>query len=138
MPRELHRGHLRIGDGDPRGILSAVELGADVQAAAAPRRADQTHDRGEVHERRAAPVHRNVREEAMLELVPLAGAGRKVTDRDRQPGAVGQLQLCLLKSRHEDGTLSLEASNPRAIPRGTPYRSRDRGHRQYITATQTC
>ena len=46
--------------------------------------------------------------------------------------------LCLLKSRNEDGALSFEASNPGVNPRGTPYRSRDRGHRQYITATQTC
>jgi hypothetical protein len=74
--------------------------------------------------------HENViaflREENRVLKAQLAGQRLRLDD------------LCLLKSRNEDGTLSFEASNPRVNPRGTPSRSRDRGHSQYITATQTC
>ena len=42
-------------------------------------------DGREIDQRRAPPVHRNVREQAVLDLVPLAGARREVTDRDREP-----------------------------------------------------
>src|SRR3954463_5695006 len=42
-------------------------------------------------ERVAAPILGDVAEQAVLDLVPLRGAGRIVADRDRQPGLVGKL-----------------------------------------------
>ena len=38
----------------------------------------------------AAPVRRDVGEQPVLDLVPLAGAGREVADGDRQPGLGGE------------------------------------------------
>ena len=38
----------------------------------------------------AAPIHRDVREQPMLDLVPLARTRRKVTDRDHQARPIGQ------------------------------------------------
>src|SRR5450755_3022871 len=43
------------------------------------------------HKWLASPVVGNEREQTMLDLVPLAGAGRKVTDRQRQLDVVSQL-----------------------------------------------
>ena len=91
MPFEADRGHLRVGDGDAARIVAAIEFRSDAEPRPAVRRANQAHDGREVHERRAAPVHRDVREQAMLDLVPLARARRKVTDRDGEPGAIGEL-----------------------------------------------
>ena len=54
-------------------------------------RADETDDGREVDERRAAPVHRDVPEQAVLDLVPLARARREVTDRDGEPRAIREL-----------------------------------------------
>jgi len=45
----------------------------------------------QVHERLPAPVHRNVGKQAMFDLVPLARAGREMTDRDGQPQAIREL-----------------------------------------------
>jgi hypothetical protein len=41
--------------------------------------------------RHAAPVHRGVREQSVLDLAPLAGAWREVTHRDGGARAVGKL-----------------------------------------------
>src|SRR3954462_1037549 len=42
------------------------------------------------HQRLAAPVLGDEREQSMLDAVPLAGPGRQVGDGDRQPGFVGE------------------------------------------------
>src|SRR3954452_25222249 len=54
-------------------------------------RGNQVHDGRMTRERVAAPILGEVAEQAVLDLVPLRGAGRIVTDRDRQPGLVGKL-----------------------------------------------
>ena len=73
-----------------------VELGVDVEAGAGAGGGDQADDDLVADERFAAPVLADEREEAMLDLVPLAGAGREVADGDRQPALVGEpLQLGL-------------------------------------------
>lgn len=87
---ELNCGHLRVGDIDAAWIAASIDLGSDAQAGAAVRGADQTHNRGHVHERRPAPVHRDVREQLMLDAIPLAGARRKMTDHDRQSRPIGK------------------------------------------------
>ena len=47
-----------------------------------------------------APVHPDVREEAVLDLVPLADPRRQVTDRDRKPGFAGEAtELVLPEAR---------------------------------------
>ena len=74
----------------PPGIRrDRVPIGPEDRATV--RRPNQAHDGGEVDERRAAPVHRDVREQPMLDPVPLACPRRKMTDRDRQARTVGEL-----------------------------------------------
>src|SRR5713101_8605242 len=82
---------LRIGDGDAAGVLAAIEFRPDSEAGPTVRRANQAHDGGEVDERRAAPVHRDVRKQPMLDLVPLACPWREMTHRDDEARTVGEL-----------------------------------------------
>ena len=82
MPLEAYRRQLRIGDGDATRVLAAVEFRPNAESGPTVRRANEAHDRGQVDEWGAAPIHRDVREQPMLDLVPLARTRRKVTDRD--------------------------------------------------------
>src|SRR5438270_1513109 len=88
MPLEADGRHLRVGDGHAAGVAALIDLRPNAQTGAAVRGTDQAHDGGQIHEWRAAPVHRDVREQAMFDAVPLAGARRKVTDGDREAGAI--------------------------------------------------
>ncbi len=76
---ELDRRELRVGDLDALGVGALVEAGVDAQAGAGRGRRDQVDDRLATDERLAAPVDRDEREQAVLDLVPLAGAGREVS-----------------------------------------------------------
>ena len=81
-----------------------LQVPVDTQTGPAVRRSNQAHDRREVDERRAAPIHRDVGEQAVLDLVPLTGAGREVTHRDGETGASGELlQLPLPQNSTEPG-----------------------------------
>src|SRR6266446_9180080 len=82
---------LRIGDGDAAGVLAAIEFRPDTEAGPTVRRPNQAHDGGEVDERRAAPIHRDVRKQPVLDLVPLAGPWREMTHRDGEARAGGEL-----------------------------------------------
>ena len=53
-------------------------------------RRDQLDDHLVIGEGASTPVHADLREEPVLDLVPFAGAGRQVTDRDRQTGLLGE------------------------------------------------
>ena len=90
MPLEAYRRQLRIGDGDATRVLAAVEFRPNAESGPTVRRANEAHDRGQVDEWGAAPIHRDVREQPMLDLVPLARTRRKVTDRDHQARPIGQ------------------------------------------------
>src|SRR5215472_2919915 len=49
-------------------------------------------------QRPSPPVHADVREEPVLDLVPLAGAGRQGADRDGQAGLPGEAPELVLPS----------------------------------------
>jgi len=54
----------------------------------------KVHDRFVVPQWLASPIGRDEGKEAGLDLVPLAGPGRKMTDRNGQAGVIGEvLQL---------------------------------------------
>src|SRR5688572_24725879 len=91
MACEADGRQLRIGYGDTGRVRPAIELGSHVQARAAVSRTDETDDRREIDERGAPPVHRDMREQAMLDLVPLARARREVTHRHGEPRPIGEL-----------------------------------------------
>src|SRR5690348_1870988 len=71
-------------------IASTIEPCADDEAAAVGRVGEQVDDRLVGLQRPAATVDRDVREQAVLDLVPLAGAGRKMADVDDEVERVGQ------------------------------------------------
>ena len=73
---QCQRSHLRLADDPTRLVGPLVQLRLDAQASRRLRVSDQLHDRLEGVEWTAAPVLGDVTEETMLDLVPLAGAGR--------------------------------------------------------------
>src|SRR6202167_5132706 len=88
---EVEVAHFCIGHLDAGGIGVLIEFATNLQTCLRRRRGDQLDDDLMADERLAAPVSGNEREEAMLDLVPLAGAGRQVTHGDGNAELVGQL-----------------------------------------------
>ena len=80
-----------VRDFDARGILATVDLGADFQAVVVGGGgADEFHDHFLADEWLAAPVGTDLSEHTVFDLVPLAGAGGEVADRDAQTAFVGE------------------------------------------------
>ena len=74
---EVERGHLGGGDILSLGIGSTVQFTPHPQPGRGARGADQVDDHSQTHEGLSAPVRADVGEQPVLDLVPLAGAGRK-------------------------------------------------------------
>jgi hypothetical protein len=83
-------GHDLVGYGDTGGIGIQIESGSDFQAGGGAGCANQTDDGLEIDEWPTAPMNADVREQAMLDLVPLAGARWQMADRDRKVLRIGQ------------------------------------------------
>ena len=81
--------HLGIGNLDALGITAGVDVASDGEASIGGG-ADQLDDDLMADERLAAPVLRNVGEQAMLDPVPFAGAGRQVGHRHGEAGFIGE------------------------------------------------
>jgi hypothetical protein len=79
----LDGGELGVGDLDLVGVVALIELRVDLEPGAGGGRGDQVDDRLERDEWAPAPVLGDEAEQAVLDLVPLRGAGREVADRDR-------------------------------------------------------
>jgi hypothetical protein len=93
---DLQVAQLFLGDLLARGIAATIKSGAHDETALVGRVADEVDDGLVVPQRASAPVDRDEREQTVLDLVPLAGAGREVTDVDRHVEVVGDaLQLVL-------------------------------------------
>jgi len=88
---QVDRLHLLVGDPPPRGVFSAAQTTDDLQALCGRCPRDQVGDRLVVAQRFAPPSRGDEREEAMLDLVPLAGARQEMTHRHRPSHFVGQL-----------------------------------------------
>src|SRR3990172_9211334 len=87
---EIQRLHLRVAHPEPGRVRTGIELAADTQAGASGGGGDEV-DHGLVgDERLAPPVLRDGAEEAVLDLVPLARAGREVADRDLDTDLVSE------------------------------------------------
>ena len=71
-------------------------FGPDPEPGGCPDVPDAVDDGLVRRQRGAAPVRRDVTEEPVLDLVPLAGAGWKMTHLDGQSGLVGQLLKLML------------------------------------------
>ena len=91
--------HLFVGDSPPCGILPTIEATRDLQTLGRGRLGNEVHDGLVIPQRLTPPVRRDERKESMLDLVPFAGARRKVANGKRKPGFIGQaLQLQLPES----------------------------------------
>ena len=97
---DVHGFELGVCDVDLVGVGALVEAGVDLESAAVRGAGDEVDDGLQRDQRLAAPVHRDEREQAMLDFVPLRGARREVADLDLELGLVGELlQLDLPQPR---------------------------------------
>ena len=78
-----HRG---VGNFYLRTIAAAVQFRLHLEAVGGRGVGDQAYDGLVIDERSPAPILRDMREEAVLDLVPLAGAGGHVTHAELEAG----------------------------------------------------
>src|ERR1035437_5897143 len=91
---EFDLRHLRVWNFYAGGVTLAVDLGVDLHPFLCRRSGNEVDDHFQTGERLSPPVLTDEGEQAVFDLVPLARAGRKVTDRDHQSRLVSQsLQL---------------------------------------------
>jgi hypothetical protein len=83
--RNIDAGQFLVGDDDARLVVTRVQGGAHFQAGARRGAGDEIDDRPVADQRTAAPVLGDKAEETMLDLVPLARAGRKVAHLQLEP-----------------------------------------------------
>ena len=90
--------HLSLRCHDSGWVSSLVELGLYPQPGSCSSIAYQVDNRLEGTQRLASPVPRDVAEQAVFNLVPLARARWEVTDSDPQIPFVGELLQLVLPS----------------------------------------
>ena len=83
-------GEFLVGDSNSFLILGLVEPGMHLQAFAGGGASNQLDDDFKGFQWFALPVACDMTEQAMFDLVPLAGARRVMTNLDHQAGAVGE------------------------------------------------
>src|SRR5882724_6636583 len=88
---EVDGFHVGVGHLDAGRIGVLIEFAPNLETGLGRRSCDQLDDDLMADEGFAAPVSGDEREEAMLDLVPFAGAGRQVTHGDGNAEFVGQL-----------------------------------------------
>src|ERR1700736_5313014 len=91
MAAQVDASEIGVGDFDAGRISVGVDLGMNLEAGFGGGSSDQLNDDLVADERLAAPVLGNEREEAVLDLVPLAGAGRQMADGDGEIEFVREL-----------------------------------------------
>ena len=112
VSRDSQLGHLFIRNRFSGGVVRLIHLGADGQAFAGLRMTNQVDHGQIVDQGTGPPVFRDVAKHPVLNLVPLAGAGRKVPHMD------GQAQLVAELLEHD-----FPEPNPRSV--AAPAVSRD-------------
>ena len=80
-------------------INSRIEFRMNLQSLRGGRGGDEIDNHLEAQQRLATPVLADEAKQPVLDLVPLAGARRKVADRDPQPSFIGQLLQFTFQSR---------------------------------------
>src|ERR1700694_1967241 len=81
---------LFVGNLDAGGVDGGVEFGADGESGAGGGRCDGLDDDFVAGQWPTTPVHRDVGEQPVLDLVPLAGPRWQVAHGDMQAGGGGQ------------------------------------------------
>src|SRR5262245_25477589 len=94
VPLDAELAHLLCRDLGPRRVTATVDLSGDLESSLVGGVADQGHYGFVRTERAPSPVDRDEREQAVLDLVPLARAGREVVHVNGHAEHVGEaLQL---------------------------------------------
>ena len=91
VPRDVHLGQFVIADFDPCFVGVGIELGLDRETGLRGRTGDEIDDGFVADQSFAAPVLRDEAEETVLDLVPLARAGREMAYGQLQPRLIGQV-----------------------------------------------
>jgi hypothetical protein len=112
-PRQLLIRHV-----DARRVATAIELGAHAQSRLAVGGSSQARNRREIDERFPPPVPRDVREQPVLDLVPLAGPLPRAWSGDR--GCVRLDRRAKMRRQREfdrgEGCRYCEVNRPRSTP----------------------
>src|SRR5690242_16758578 len=82
VARDVDRLHLSFSDLEAFGVEVSIDFSANFETCFGARRADELNDDLMTDQRLAPPVHGDEGEQAMLDLVPFAGARRQVGDAD--------------------------------------------------------
>ena len=90
MSLQSQPGEFRVADLDRGLVVVGVQGGLDDQTRARRGVGDEADDRLMADQRPPAPVLRDETEQAMFDLVPLAGARREMADRERRSQLIGQ------------------------------------------------
>src|SRR5674476_863742 len=90
MSDQGYRGDVFVAVADADRVLAGVQDGAHAQLGRGAGVGDQVDDDLVAGQRPPSPVQGDLGEQPVLDLVPLAGAGRKVGDGDRQCGVGGE------------------------------------------------
>ncbi len=106
-----------VGDFDACGIVPIIPLGLDAQSFGGRRVADQVDDDLPADQGTAAPVLRDVTEHPMLDFVPFAGAGRKVTDLDQHAQFVSELLQLNFPQAHAVAVTATAVGGDQQAPR---------------------
>jgi len=77
---EAESSHLRVSDFNAGGRITGIEIRCNRQPSACGRICYEIHNNAIAAERPPTPVACDMAEHPMLHLVPLTGAGRKMTD----------------------------------------------------------
>src|SRR6202034_3535070 len=85
----MELGDFFVGDFDAFGVDTGVEFRMDLEPGGSAGGRNQAHNDLKTGQRLAAPVLGDAREEAVFDLVPFAGARRKMTHGYAQRGFIG-------------------------------------------------
>src|SRR5437899_13057291 len=88
----VHGLHLLVRDSATSRVLSAIQTTDDFEAFRGGRAGDQVDDRLVVPQRFTSPVRGNEGEQAVFDLIPLAGARREMTQGERPHRVIGALR----------------------------------------------
>ena len=104
--------HLFIAYFAPGGVFAPIQSAGDFQSLGGGRRGDEIDDCFVIPQWLPAPIGRDKGKQPVLDLVPFAGAGRKVTHRNAQCGLIGEfLQLQLPQPQSPPVTATAVGSN---------------------------
>ena len=90
----VYCGQFFVAHFEPRGIGMGIECRLDPQTRCGRGVPNQVHNHSETAQRTPTPIFCDVAKHPMFNLIPLARAWRKMTDRNRQPHLIGDALEC--------------------------------------------